>query len=302
MDPVLFKGANYANHPTAPTEVFSFGVTHLLIQNEIPYSNTLAFLAAAPPNVSTIFNPSPLPSPEEVMAFPWTRLTWLIVNEHEAKSLLAIFDSPPTSDSTTTTTTITNSVPTGILPSALFKPKHVSVPSFPPRVPPPALVKALRGSEPSTPPDPGDPTLAMPALWPDPAPASLRAAYATTLRLARHPSFSITTNVICTLGAQGVIAVIPSLMHPIYMPAAPVRDAGVRDTTGAGDCFTGYLVAGLMQRSERGAPMGEAEMTEMLRRCVQVSSDIRSIFWPCRIDFSLRSGCNYLCRATWRDG
>ena len=88
-------------------------------------------------------------------------------------------------------------------------------------------------------------------------------------------------------------------MHPIYMPAAPVRDAGVRDTTGAGDCFTGYLVAGLMQRYERGAPMGEAEMTEMLRRCVQVSPDIVLLAVSYLL---LRSGCKYLCRATWRDG
>ena len=73
---------------------------------------------------------------------------------------------------------------------------------------------------------------------------------------------------VCTLGAYGVVAIIASLSHPIYMPAA--KGVVVKDSTGAGDCFTGYLVAGLMERYEREAPMTEAEMTELLRRCVQV--------------------------------
>ena len=262
VHPVLFKGANYAAHPASPTEVFSFGITHLLLQNEIPLSNTLEFLNAAPPNVSTIFNPSPLPSPSDLLTFPWSKLSWLILNETEADALLEAFDNPPTEAEVDNTSSI--------LTSALsFSTKPKS--TLWPRLPPPALIKAPRGSEAGAPPDPGNPSLAMPALWPDPAPPTLREAYATTLRLARHSSFSPGTNVICTLGALGVIAVIPTLMHPIYMPAARVSDdTGVCDTTGAGDCFTGYLVAGLMERYERGAPMGEAEMTELLRRCVQV--------------------------------
>ncbi|KAJ2920083.1 hypothetical protein MD484_g305, partial [Candolleomyces efflorescens] len=58
------------------------------------------------------------------------------------------------------------------------------------------------------------------------------------------------TNIICTLGADGVLAYPRrsdgSGIAPVYRPAATLQ-GDFRDTTGAGDCFTGFFVSGLMQ-------------------------------------------------------
>lgn len=58
-------------------------------------------------------------------------------------------------------------------------------------------------------------------------------------------------DVIVTLGADGCKWVSDKGESPIVFPAYPVQ---VVDTTGAGDTFTGYLVAGL----DRGMPMPDA--------------------------------------------
>ncbi|KAF8337741.1 sugar kinase, partial [Amanita rubescens] len=56
------------------------------------------------------------------------------------------------------------------------------------------------------------------------------------------------TNIVCTLGARGVMAILPDTDEPFvtYVPAVKL-ETGVNDTTGAGDCFTGYFVRGLMR-------------------------------------------------------
>ncbi|KAG9103136.1 hypothetical protein FRC06_000131 [Ceratobasidium sp. 370] len=63
--------------------------THLLLQNEIRLSDTVDTLHAAHrQGVVSIFNPSPMLSPEELRSFPWGELSVLVVNEGEARSLL----------------------------------------------------------------------------------------------------------------------------------------------------------------------------------------------------------------------
>ena len=155
-----------------------------------------------------------MPDDDQIRSFPWTHLSWLLVNEGEAESLLAVFPpDAPSSDA-----------------------------SFP-----------------------------IPAGWPNHA--SLASAYEVVRKLAAHPIFSTTTNVICTLGAAGVLAFLPSLSQPIYIPAATLH-GDVRDTTGAGDCFTGYLVAGLMQLQAATADataLSDDDIINILTRSAQVS-------------------------------
>ncbi|KAF8636160.1 hypothetical protein AX17_003744, partial [Amanita inopinata Kibby_2008] len=86
------------------------------------------------------------------------------------------------------------------------------------------------------------------------------------------------TNIICTLGAQGVVAVIPppdkasegtSVPSLIHVPATELQN-GVCDTTGAGDCFTGYFVRQLMKFGP-GAKVGQEISKEGLRNILKVS-------------------------------
>ncbi|KAI9639056.1 ATP-binding protein [Dioszegia hungarica] len=85
---VLHKGANYHTPPSDTSPSLS-GITHLLLQNEIPLPSTLAYLRAAHSGgVTSIFNPSPMLSGEKLRQFPWACLSWLIVNEGELTDLL----------------------------------------------------------------------------------------------------------------------------------------------------------------------------------------------------------------------
>jgi ribokinase len=101
------------------------------------------------------------------------------------------------------------------------------------------------------------------------------------IMLSAQPLFK-ETNIVCTLGADGVLAFIPTFHRPItsheapsfiYMPAVKLRGE-VRDSTGAGDCFTGYFVQGLMEFGPHavvGKDIKELDITRILKRCVYVS-------------------------------
>ena len=90
------------------------------------------------------------------------------------------------------------------------------------------------------------------------------------------------TNIVCTLGADGVLAFIPAFHRPIapdevpsfiYLPAARLQGE-IRDSTGAGDCFTGYFVQGLMEfgpNSTLGKDIKELDIRRILKICVYVS-------------------------------
>jgi ribokinase len=91
------------------------------------------------------------------------------------------------------------------------------------------------------------------------------------LRLASRPSFR-RVNIVCTLGPLGVLAQLPSApgdTQIIYEPA--VLTTKVKDTTGAGDCWTGYLVAGLMKlETISDSELDMDGIRRLLRRCNQV--------------------------------
>jgi ribokinase len=155
----------------------------------------------------TVFNPSPIPADAELHAFPWAALSWLIVNEGEADSLLRMIGGNPGNH------------------------------------------KVEEG---------------YPINWPDDN--NLRLAFSTLNKL-RHRERLVSTGIVCTLGAAGVLASICGLKEILYFPAAAL-EGNVRDTTGAGDCFTGYFVAGLME--SRNSQLSKDEAVEVLRLCVQV--------------------------------
>ncbi|KAJ1309082.1 hypothetical protein OPQ81_004761 [Rhizoctonia solani] len=84
----LFPGTNYASYPTDAPALRPYH-THLLLQNEILLSDTLETLRAAhQQGVVSIFNPSPMLTPEELRLFPWEKLSVLVVNQGEARTLL----------------------------------------------------------------------------------------------------------------------------------------------------------------------------------------------------------------------
>jgi len=208
---VVHKGANFAL-PDLPAqndvERHLTGISHLLLQNEIPFASTLAYLEYAHARgIVTIFNPSPMPADPQLHAFPWVALTWLIVNEGEAQSLLHVIGGNPGN--------------------------HKVEEEYP-------------------------------VNWPDDN--NLSIAFSTLNRLC-HGERLASTSVVCTLGGAGVLASIRGLKEMFYFPAAAL-EGDVRDTTGAGDCFTGYFVAGLMEF--RNKQLFEDEAVGILRRSVQV--------------------------------
>jgi ribokinase len=91
---VLHAGANHADSGESTPNLKGF--THLLIQNEIPLDDTLAYLrAAGAAGVTSVYNPSPMPTVDVLRVFPWDCLSILIVNEGELAAIYSSFDSTP---------------------------------------------------------------------------------------------------------------------------------------------------------------------------------------------------------------
>lgn len=194
--PVLHHAANYIELPPPIPDTLE-GFTHLLLQNEIPLKSTMGYLTAAHElGIVTVMNPSPLPTAEQTREFPWGKLSWLIVNEGEARDLLTSVGEPGSVDAIELV------------------------------IPP---VGALEHRT-----------------------ATALSAYSIGSKLSSHPTFK-GVNIICTLGPVGLIAFVSPVQdverQAIYLPAAKLNNAVV-DTTGAGDCFTGYFVSGLMGLKE----------------------------------------------------
>lgn len=207
---ILYSGANF--YPLPLPRALDSRYTHLLLQNEVLFSSTQTYLRLSkscnPPIVS-IFNPSPIPSKEQVAQFPWSNLDWLIVNQGEATALCEILTEE-------------------------------------------SILKDTPISE-------------------------------IIAKLCNAPAFYRSTNIICTLGAKGVFAHTPH--GTIVVPAASLRGP-VIDTTGAGDCFTGFFVAGLMEHSadKVSTTLSLPELGSILRTsveaagiCVQRRGTIESI-------------------------
>ncbi|KAF7369193.1 Ribokinase [Mycena venus] len=175
---ILYKGANYAS---VPLYTIHPDTTHAVFQNEIPLSSTLEYLSRASSlKISTVFNPSPMPTSEELKTFPWHQLTWLIVNSGEALALCKALDLE-VQDVSASTSAVDTAKP---------------------------LLSCLSSHLP-------------------------------------------TTNVVCTPRRR-----------------RPKLQGTTRDTTGAGDCFTGYMVAGLIRLEGKATT---ADYVTVLKRAVQAA-------------------------------
>ncbi|PRQ70712.1 Ribokinase-like protein [Rhodotorula toruloides] len=166
---VLLPGANFSQtsrfrHLTS-AQLATY--SHLLLQNEIPLNETKdALRRAKSAGLTTLFNPSPMPSQQALAEFAWQHLDWLVINEGEGADLLAALADPA------------------------------------------AAEQANEG------------------------PAAL-------LRALRRTALGSLTGIIMTRGAEGVVA---SLRDGSVVEVGPGKVVGgVKDTTGAGDCFTGYF-------------------------------------------------------------
>jgi ribokinase len=89
--------------------------------------------------------------------------------------------------------------------------------------------------------------------------------------LATSEEFGGKVRIVCTLGAQGVMYATDGSAGQVLTKNAGKLENPVKDTTGAGDCFLGYLTAGLM----RGESVEEA-----LNTCLAVSLGIPMTWRP----------------------
>lgn len=98
--------------------------------------------------------------------------------------------------------------------------------------------------------------------------------------LSTHHLFSSRISIVCTLGGEGVVLYMPRDMLPpifLHVPAAKL-EGSIRDSTGAGDCFAGYFVQGLMDLHSRSkSSIDENDMEQTLKRCAQVSDDLSDV-------------------------
>ncbi|PPQ99852.1 hypothetical protein CVT24_009603 [Panaeolus cyanescens] len=92
------------------------------------------------------------------------------------------------------------------------------------------------------------------------------------------------TGIVCTLGAEGVMVSVPRFVKEsirvngdgngrdglVFVPAA--KATVVTDTTGAGDCFAGYFVRGLMELGVGRREITKEQLDEVLKRAVQAAA------------------------------
>ncbi|KAF9051270.1 Ribokinase-like protein [Panaeolus papilionaceus] len=92
------------------------------------------------------------------------------------------------------------------------------------------------------------------------------------------------TGIVCTLGADGAIVSVPKFVRDslgangdgngkdglIFIPAAKAEV--VRDTTGAGDCFAGYFMRGLMELGIGRGDVSKEQLRGVLERAVQAAA------------------------------
>ncbi|GAA5836330.1 hypothetical protein JCM5353_005989 [Sporobolomyces roseus] len=197
---VLLPGSNFSSSPsplsTLTQEQLGSTFSHLLVQNEIPLESTKQALRDAhAAGLSTIFNPSPMLTVEQLEAFEWENLDWLLINEGEGQDLLAALSPTTTFGIETTSEEI--------------------------------------------------------------------------LSKLRETKLAGLTGIIMTRGADGVIASLKG--GEIVSAGAGKVEGGVKDTTGAGDCFTGYF-ATLLSTLPTHSPLTSVKLRPILEIACQAAA------------------------------
>lgn len=197
---VLLKGANFPSSSDVTPDSISSQLprppTHLVLQNEVPLSTTASFQSHARKQWQgcvTVWNPSPLPTRDELRSWKWDELDVLIVNQGEAADLIA------------------------------------------------ALSEGEAGSDKEEPEE-------------------------TMRRLSSIESMRQLPWIVMTLGARGVLASLKSSGERTLISQPPHKPKQVRDTTGAGDTFAGYLVSSVAMLGGKGLPAEREVVEKCLRR------------------------------------
>ncbi|GAA6059656.1 hypothetical protein JCM10212_004159 [Sporobolomyces blumeae] len=169
---VLLPGANFASTSTLPSpDDLASTYTHLLLQNEIPFDATRdALRRGKQAGLTTLWNPSPMPTTPALHAFEWESLDWLLINEGEGKDLVAALSQESESS---------------VAPSTADSPEDV-------------------------------------------------------MRQLRQGRLGSLTGIIMTLGGEGAMASLRGSETLVRVPAGKLAGP-VTDTTGAGDCLSGFF-------------------------------------------------------------
>ncbi|KAI7964300.1 hypothetical protein MJO29_004727 [Puccinia striiformis f. sp. tritici] len=208
---ILVPGTNHAPPqfwPELESILIPTKYSHVLLQNEIPMAQTvLTSKTAHSLGITTIFNPSPLPSLDEVKeVVDWSCIDWLVVNEEEARMLR---------DRATTRNRTNDQL------------EHDQITEL-------------------------DQELEV---------------------LQDLISLSLATfSIVITLGSRGSLLAFrrnSSLWTGFHTPASP-GNRPVVNTTGAGDCFTGFLVAELIRLETDQIPRDH--LLEKLKQSMQVAN------------------------------
>ncbi|GAA5958273.1 hypothetical protein JCM3765_004776 [Sporobolomyces pararoseus] len=195
---VLAPGSNFSSRPSPlsqlPQSGLSSSYSHMLLQNEIPLESTKEALRVAnSAGLATIFNPSPMLTLEQLEAFEWDKVDWLLINEGEGQDLVAALSGKTDSSSS---------------PEEIFS-------------------------------------------------------------KLRETKFGSLTGIIMTRGADGVIAGLQN--GEIVTAGAGKVVGGVKDTTGAGDTFTGYFGT-LLSTLPKGSPLTPSKLQQILEISCQAAA------------------------------
>ncbi len=242
-------GANHSRSPSPPyNPLISHSVTHLLLANEIPLESTIEYLIAAATttksssgsnsrDITTLFNPSPMLSQDQIKEFPWWGVRWLVVNEGELEEISKGLGGAVGSSSLNEAEGTREGK--GKIDSARKLIASVQ-----------EAIRKLPSSK--------DQEISKKE---------------TNIICTLGPLGVLYT--IPTRSCSSTSATATEISKINHLPASKLVNP-IKDTTGAGDCFLGYFTGGLMRLDKEGKEVNEIGLKEVIERCLVVSNE-RSI-------------------------
>lgn len=232
---VILAGANFSQASEQYTPLIPPATTHLLLANEIPYESTLEYLNAASSSKDRKITSIYNPSPMPP-AEQLKTFPW-----HQVDWL------------------IVNEGELGDIAGSLFNDDSAI-----------ELEKDVKDAVENL------TKAAAKDTVDDEAAIKVAKALHVSLPQLNNTDSKHTVNIICTLGAKGVLYTCSAAAEQSEPRVKRLRAARllrpIKDTTGAGDCFMGYLAAGLMRLQQEGKKEDdEAAFDEVIKRCLTVS-------------------------------